>query len=226
VHTDIALDPVTQRRAFAAMSLPAGQSLERLLPPELYARVDRYVKGRGASLVPFQSQKIWVLASLLPMLRFVGAGPALDQVLFDWATAHGKRTAGLETVQMQVGAMEVAGREGELGLLRGTLEFVERAAAEGRDPMDEMLELYLAGDVERIAERAFAFIDPEDAVLGRLRTALIDQRNARMVRTIEDRLRAEPDQSHFFAVGALHYPGETGILAQLRERGLRLSRIR
>jgi uncharacterized protein YbaP (TraB family) len=38
--------------------------------------------------------------------------------------------------------------------------------------------------------------------------------------------RAErPDKTCFFAVGALHYAGETGIIGLLRKKGLTVTRV-
>jgi uncharacterized protein YbaP (TraB family) len=226
IYTEIPLDAQTQLRALGAMSLPAGETLATALPPELHERATRYLAARGLALALFERHKPWVLATLLPMLDYVGRGPPLDQQIHAWAQSHGKRSAGLETIEMQVQAIESAGREGELALLRETLEYLENAAAEQRHPLNELIEIYLAGDEERIANAAFAYVDRSDPLIVRVLAALIDQRNAQMSEAIAQRLSAEPSQAHFFAVGAMHYPGEQGILAQLRARGLEISRVR
>src|SRR5262249_46499083 len=146
------------------------------------------------------------------------------QKLYDWAKHHAVRTAGLETIETQVHAMESAGRDGELALLRSTLDYVEKAAGSGREPMDELIELYLAGDEDRIAEKAHAYMDRSDPALARVLTALVDARNDAMSERIAQLIASEPNTAHFFAVGAMHYPGPRGILAQLQARGLRVVR--
>jgi hypothetical protein len=226
VYTEIALDPDTQQRALLAMALPPGQTLKGALPGELYTRVERFLAARGVALELFQSQKVWVLATLLPMLDYVGRGQPLDEQLYTWAQRRGKRTAGIETVEMQIAAMESAGREGEVALLRETLDHLELAAAQKRDPMGELIEVYLEGDEERIAAASFDYVDRNDPVLRRMLDALIDRRNDYMARTIAERLQAEPRGSHFFAVGAMHLTGERGLVAQLRGRGLRVTRMK
>jgi uncharacterized protein YbaP (TraB family) len=225
VYTEIPLDPATQSRALRAMVLPDGQTLETVLPAELYERAKRFLSGRGVAMALFENQKVWVLATVLPMLHYLGMGEPLDQKLFEWAQSHGKRAEGIETVEMQVAAMESAGREGELALLRDTLAYVESAAESQSDPMDELIDLYLAGDVERVAEVAFGYVDRSDAALRRVLEALIDRRNDYMTQTIAARLRSAPAAAQFFAVGAMHYAGARGILAQLRARGVRITRV-
>jgi uncharacterized protein YbaP (TraB family) len=50
--------------------------------------------------------------------------------------------------------------------------------------------------------------------------ALIYTRNENMVHGIREALAREPTASHFFAVGALHFWGERGIVALLRSQGV------
>jgi hypothetical protein len=225
VYTEIPLDPATQQRVQLALALPQGETLKAALPGEIYARAERFLSARGVAIELFQGQKVWVLATLLPMLDYVGRGRPLDEELYTWAQRRGKRTAGIETVEMQVAAMESAGREGEVALLRETLAHLELAAAQKRDPMGELIELYLAGDEDKIAAASFAYVDRGDAVLRRVLDALIDQRNDYMAGAIAERLQAEPGGAHFFAVGAMHLPGQRGVVAQLRSRGLRVTRV-
>jgi uncharacterized protein YbaP (TraB family) len=52
--------------------------------------------------------------------------------------------------------------------------------------------------------------------------ALIDDRNARMAQRLRPWLR---HGGAFIAVGALHLPGEHGLLAVLSAQGLRLTRV-
>lgn len=54
---------------------------------------------------------------------------------------------------------------------------------------------------------------------------LLAKRNRRMAERIAKKLRAAPDKSHFFALGAMHYVGQSSVLELLRKEGFKIDRI-
>ncbi len=60
---------------------------------------------------------------------------------------------------------------------------------------------------------------------GQLVYNLVGSRNTRMVERMVRMLQQSRDKSFLFAVGAAHYPGPTGIIAHLRGRGYRITRL-
>ena len=62
--------------------------------------------------------------------------------------------------------------------------------------------------------------------LGRkFRRVLIKDRNVRMVKRIIGRTKQASSRSFFFAIGAGHFYGETGIVALLEEKGFEVTRL-
>ena len=59
-------------------------------------------------------------------------------------------------------------------------------------------------------------------VLRSFQEDLLDRRNLRMADRMEERLQ---EGGAFVAVGALHLPGEKGILSLLNSKGYRLTRL-
>ena len=89
--------------------------------------------------------------------------------------------------------------------------------------LDQLVDTYLAGDLEAIADLAQSFMkqngnDLEERFLLRLN----DERNNRMVQRMIPRIERG---GAFIAVGALHLTGPAGILRQLAERGFRLTPV-
>ena len=56
-------------------------------------------------------------------------------------------------------------------------------------------------------------------------TRLLDDRNTRMSARIAELCAKKPSQSYFFAVGAMHYAGDTGIIGQLTRKGFKITRL-
>jgi len=56
-------------------------------------------------------------------------------------------------------------------------------------------------------------------------TRVVDDRNTKMAEKIAELCAKKPAKSHFFAVGALHYAGDTGIVSQLTRKGFKVTRL-
>jgi uncharacterized protein YbaP (TraB family) len=87
------------------------------------------------------------------------------------------------------------------------------------------VDLYLAGDLEPLAAELNKQDLEEAAVEKQFQARLIDDRNVKMADRIAARCRDNKTRSYFFAVGAAHYSGETGILAQLAKKGFKVTRL-
>ena len=55
---------------------------------------------------------------------------------------------------------------------------------------------------------------------------LLDDRNVRMVDRMLERAGKAPKRTYFVAVGAAHFPGETGILRLLEKKGKKIKRVK
>jgi hypothetical protein len=227
VYTEIDMAPETQRRALGHLLLPGNETLRRVLPPPLYERLAAYLAAHGGTIDAVLRLKVWAAAATLPQLayaeRFRRGEPPLDLFLFNEARLAGKDTAALETIEMQVAAMESQGRAGEIALLRETLEQLEAADRVGENPIDELIVAYLAGDAEQLLALANADVRSDSS--RDLMKRLLDGRNRTMATEIQRSLGERPDDVHFFAAGALHFPGEAGIVALLLAQGLKVERV-
>lgn len=133
------------------------------------------------------------------------------------AAGAGLKVVGLETLEDQLSFLEEMPMEQQLELL-------DQALAE-YDKVDEahrhMVEIYLGGDLALLAQEAekqMASLQPESKAY--FMEQGIDARNHRMI----DNLLPHMQQGRVFvAVGALHLPGESGLVNLLRSRGYRLT---
>lgn len=225
---ELKMDMASQMAAAGKMMIPGGKSLKDVIPADLYQRLEAHMKKKGLPLAPpFTQMKPAVVAGQVQMLDFMKdmmrGKKALDQLLYEKAQKAGKKVDGLETAEEQIAAFDAL--DG-VEMLRQTLDQEEKAAGEGKKAMEQLLELYLAGDLEKIEAmyaQQMAEAPPEFREV--FERELVVGRNKKMAERISARLKEEPGTSYFFAVGTLHYPGEEGLLKLLEAAGHKLRRL-
>lgn len=133
------------------------------------------------------------------------------------AAGAGLEVVGLETLEEQLSFLEEMPLEQQLELLDQALaEYGEVDQAHR-----QMVELYLGGDLAVLAresEEQMKNLQPESRTY--FMEQGIDARNHRMVESL---LPYMQQGRVFVAVGALHLPGESGLVNLLRLRGYRLT---
>ncbi len=211
-------DQEAGERAMAAMLLPEGKRLRPLIGSELFEQTFQAVARLGLGEAALEGLKPWAVATLLS-LPPAASGEFLDQRLYNRARGEGKAVLGLETVEEQLGLFDQLSLE----LQRGLLE--EALAEQGRFPdlYRALRDAYLREDLADLVRLNGEYLAGGDVELRAfIQQRVIEDRNRRMVDRLEG-MNAEG--SWFLAVGALHLPGELGILRVLESRGWRVERV-
>jgi uncharacterized protein YbaP (TraB family) len=209
---EVVPDAAAMQAAARAMHLGAGESLSALLPATLYRQCVERLAARGLPEAAVAGLKPWAVMTLLSMPA-AQTGEFLDRSLFRRAERAGKPVIGLETSAEQLALFDTLSAADQQALLRAALA----AQGEREQRLAALTQAYLRGDLGALLAMSEAPVPGLDAGLRRrFRTALIDARNARMLR----RIQALPAQGgYFIAVGALHLPGDTGLLRGLQQAG-------
>lgn len=102
-----------------------------------------------------------------------------------------------------------------------------RDAVAQHDQVDQIIEqlitAYLRRDLKALESISNAAMqDGDDRVAEMFTTEVVDRRNYRMLVRMQPRLR---EGNAFIAVGALHLPGDKGLLNLLRNKGYRVSPV-
>jgi uncharacterized protein YbaP (TraB family) len=134
----------------------------------------------------------------------------VEEQLVRRAQADGKPTAGLETLQEELGGLEALSREDQLRLLDQALDELNDAPEE---EMHEVLAAWRQGDVPKLAQ----LLAREYADFPNLYRTLVSVRNERWLPQLK-RLLDSP-QNTLVVVGALHLVGAGGLLELLRRDG-------
>ena len=201
----------------AAMVFSDGRELRGVIGDELYQRAVEAVALRGMPEMAIRHYKPWAVLTILSMPPPT-TGQFLDLVLYQSALAQGKPVVGLETAQEQIAVFEGFSEVEQVAMLRETLDTQHLLG----QMFEELTAAYLQRDLVRLMGLNDQYGPADPGLEGRIQEQLIDRRNRLMVRRMLPLL--EKGRA-FIAVGALHLPGESGILSLLSAQGYRVTRV-
>ena len=200
---------------------PGDGALGKVAPARTVERVRAEFAKLGVAADALDRFEPWMVSvTLITVLgQKLGYSPedGLDRHLMLRAAAAKKATAGLETIDSQLAAMDATPLSEQLASL-------EESVAEGEDvagQLDELHGAWRSADVatlERLAVTEMRAKTPE--TYRRLNV----ERNRAWLPKIERMLAGRGDDT-LVVVGALHLLGSDGIVAQLKARGLRVERV-
>ncbi|WP_442201737.1 TraB/GumN family protein [Rhizobium sp. RAF56] len=219
----------------AAMSLLAkpeltmfsdGSTISKFLSAEDNARLEAGLKERGIPLAAVLRMQPWMIASVVALppceLARKGRGAQfLDQKLAVEAAKAGKQVKGLETLTEQLQAMADLPVEFHLKSLIQTLELGTKM----KDVVETMTDLYLSGQIGATMPM-LKTVSPDEATddgdYAAFEQRIILDRNKVMA---EHAAPILANGNVFMAVGALHLPGEQGLVELLRKQGFTVTAV-
>ena len=160
--------------------------------------------------------KPWV--AYITMSYPVGSNPAetLDFYLGELAARRGVVVKPLETVKEQLELMDSLSRQEQLILLRDTVCYYDLLQKD----YQILRRLYLDNDMQTLFNMGSLLPDDEDKeVYQKVYDELLIERNHRMFKRMESEFSAG---DVLVAVGAMHLPGEEGLLDLLAAKGYSL----
>ncbi len=196
-----------------------GRNLKQVIGETEFQKVTLALAESGNQLPGDILSVLKPWAAMLLLIRPENnSGTFLDKKLADSARNTGIRIEGLETIDEQLSVFDDLLLADQVNLLRSTMNTL----TEKDQAYSDLLDAYLSGDLEELI-RVSATQEPEDKKLAELiKTRLIYDRNQKMFDRLQGRLQAG---NTFIAIGALHLPGELGLLNKLSQAGYRLVRI-
>lgn len=134
----------------------------------------------------------------------------LDLYLYQIAASLDKEIGGLEKLEDQITDYSTTTDE---EIKEGVLELINYSEEEYRENLNEMIDVYVSGDLSKID----AFIKTYSGY-----NDILEKRNRVMVTSIASITK---NKSLFAAIGAAHLPGETGVINLLREEGYTVKKV-
>jgi len=206
-------DLPTLKKLNEYMHYQDGTSLESQVGSERYAKVRNLLSTHYQ--VPgdwLESMKVWAVVMTLSVPP-PETGFFMDFSLSLRASGSGLRVVGLETLDQQLSFLEDMPAVQQLELLDQALADYDRVG----ELFDQMVEGYLAGDLQFLKKAAE---EQMNRLTQEAKTYFIEQgidaRNHRMLKSL---LPLLAESQVFVAVGALHLPGDQGLISLLRENG-------
>lgn len=221
---EVIMTPEAQASLGLAMVLSDGRTLEEVVGPDLFRRAVAAGQPYGfgqAQLRLFKPWAIMTLFSLPPseVKRQAAGEKALDHRLQQAATERGMALHSLEQIGEQISLFNDMAEADQIAMLDATISQSDQVEPMFERMRGAYLDRHPAGIFELMQAQQTGF-DPD--LVETFTTRLLDTRNDRMVERMQPRLA---EGGAFIAVGALHLPGESGILKQLEGRGYRLTRL-
>jgi len=201
-----------------AMFFNDGKTLKGVLGEPLYQET---LRAMGATETVktggINNMKPWAVMMALSSPT-EGRGLFLDMALQYAATRHGKPTYGLETMQEQISVFNGMSLDDQVVLLRDAVQNQQLA----QSAMEELTQAYLRRDLGALLALNEKYKPRDARAYDAMMDRLLTQRNASMAERMRVRLK---EGNAFIAVGALHLPGNSGLLQLLSAAGYHVTRV-
>lgn len=211
-------DLPTLARLTEYMHYQDGTQLVDVIGKERYSKLNQALGDYQVPADWVSRMKVWAAMMTLSVPP-PKSGFFMDLSLSLRAAGAGLKVVGLETLEQQLSFLEDMPMEQQLELLDHALDEYGKVA----EIHDQMIDTYLGGDVsvlEAMAEEQMAGLEP--AARDYFLEQGIDARNLRMLDSLLPQLN---EGTVFIAVGALHLPGEYGLVSLLRKNGFVLEAL-
>lgn len=212
---EVIFDHEASLRLLELMKLPGGITLPGLLDKQTYQRVKDITSELGIVERQLVNLRPWAVAVTMSLPKRESE-LFLDTRLFADAINMGKPVYGLESIDEQLSGFKNMSLDDQVIVLKETIDQHHLFDA----MFDKIIALYLKRDLAALMQLDQQLQELSDPRIQQyLREELMIKRNHRMLKNIKLRLA---EGNAFIAVGALHLPGDEGLIALLREDGYRV----
>lgn len=222
VTVELVMDDAATATMGRAMVFDDGHTLGEIAGSKRMARIKAVGATYGMPVEALQQFRPWAVNMIFStppseLQRQASGQPMLDNVLRQYGESRGLQIYGIETVEEQIAIFADYSEQDQLALLDLTLDM----QPEMQQQFDDLRRAWLAGDLGQLYDTAMQMPAGVDTTLvDDFVERLVNERNHRMAR----RIRPMLDQGNaLIAVGALHLPGDDGLLALLQKEGYRVS---
>ena len=221
---EMVMTDAVQQKLGAAMVLSDGRRLDGIIGAQRFGALAQIGQLYGFQPAVMAHLAPWAAMTVISIApseygRIREGIPPLDQALQNDAQARGLPVYGLETVEEQISVFQDVPEDEQIALL----DLAIRSHVQIEGWFLQMKDAYLTRDLARLTNLMHEQTSGGDErVMRSFEARLIEARNIRMAVRMAERLDAG---GAFVAVGALHLPGDKGVVHLLELQGRRLTRL-
>lgn len=193
-----------------------GRSLKELVSGDMFERITTIMRSYHLPEQAVLAMKPW--AAFVTMSYPADLRKILDLVLMETALDNGAGVHGLETLREQGELFNQMPLEDQIRLLADTVCHYDTVEKD----FEIMKSLYLKQDIKGLYVHGQSHAFDDNSAYESLTKRILHERNHTMVERMQPYLE---EGAAFIAVGAMHLPGEDGILNLLAERGYRITKV-
>ncbi|MDH5473641.1 MAG: TraB/GumN family protein [Gammaproteobacteria bacterium] len=198
-----------------------GRTLKTLMQPDDFKKLSQLMQSKFSMTENmFMHMRPWMVFTMLmmPPEEMGKDNSALDMVLYRRAAMRKIPLLGLETADEQLDVLEAGSIDDQIWMLNKTVEEYDQISQQ----FSEMVTAYIDRDLAKLVIMQEQSMYDDSEIDDRFLEQLIDMRNARMVERMQSYLQTG---NAFIAIGALHLPGEKGVLHLLELQGYSVSSV-
>lgn len=203
-----------------------GRRLDGLLSTAEYDTVKSVIGRAGMPADLASTFKPWIVTMILSVSdcerdKVQGGARVLDMQLAEIGKERGLDVVGLETIPAQLEALAAVPEQQQVDMLRASLKFADRT----NDMMETLVQLYLSRKIAAAMPFQIALAEQAGVsaqAFAGFQQKLLLERNAKMHEAADPLLE---QGGVFIAIGALHLPGDQGLVELLRQGGYTVTAI-
>jgi uncharacterized protein YbaP (TraB family) len=220
IDMDMMNDMSAQFSMLMGVMMADGTTLGELLSEEDYAFVKKEFDELGLPMFLLERMKpmfltIFAGGDFSPEQFTGGNIKSYEMEFMAMAEEQSKETGGLESVEFQMSIFDSIPYKAQADMLVESL----RSSDNGEDQLKEMVELYKKQDLNGLND----MLNSEGETLMEYDHIILEGRNRAWIPVMDEMMKEKPT---FFAVGAGHLAGETGVIHLLRAEGYQLRPIK
>jgi len=214
--TDVGSQMGLLKKAF----MTDGQTLKDLLTTEDYSLVQAHFKEMGLPLMLFEKMKpmfltVFASSDFDPNGMQSGALKSYEMEIFEIANRSSKEVGGLETIDFQIGLFDSIPYPEQAKML---METIKNGDTGGMD-FDKTVNMYKSQNITAMSDLSGS----GDEQLGNYEEILLNKRNRAWIPLMNEAMKKE---TNFFAVGAGHLGGKSGVIKLLMKEGYTVTPIK